>query len=360
MIRLIHSSVKDVSMNENYNASVLIVDDDPLSLSVITRALKGLCHLRVTKNPHEALTLMQASPPDLLLSDVNMPELDGYGLLEALQCHAETANIPTIFLTARTDQRDEERGLKLGAVDYVLKPINPSILRERVRLQLQLQLALKSESEARQRADELLEVILPTPAAQELRLQGQISPKGHSDVAVIFCDVVGFTAYCNQHDPDIVIQRLDRLFRKYEEIAIRYGVEKIKTIGDCFMATTGLLSEPSEGTRLSAAVLATLEMCAITPKITEGWSARAGVFVGPVVSGVVGDIRYQFDIWGDTVNVASRLCGVSAPHTLAVTQRDWRALSETGYSSRLDAKSLGLIALKGLQDTEIFELSLPL
>lgn len=349
------------SMNEPYQATVFIIDDDPLTLKLIATALKGLCQLKVSTQPLQALESMLDSPPNLIVSDVNMPNLDGYQLLESMKQQELLKDIPIIFLTSRSNHQDEQYGLELGAVDYVSKPINPAILRARVRSQLLLQLTLLQESASRQRADQLLEVILPASTAEELKSTGQVKAKSHEQVAVIFCDVVGFTKYSQQHDATKVVERLDLLFKEFEKISTYFQIEKIKTIGDAYMATAGLNVAPRFDDALMSASLAALEMCRVTPLITPGWSARAGVYIGPLVSGVVGDLRYQFDVWGNTVNVAARLCGVSAAHTIALTQRDWSQLkTKTSLYPRLaqlQAHSLGLTPLKGLKEIELFEIS---
>ena len=166
------------------------------------------------------------------------------------------------------------------------------------------------------------------------------------------------------HEATAVVERLDTLFKHFEEISIKYNVEKIKTIGDCYMATAGLNIGPLHDDALVTAIIAALEMCQITSEVAPGWSARAGVYIGPLVSGVVGDLRYQFDIWGNTVNVAARLCGVSAPNTLAIVQGDFEYIQQQHAKHvdlhRVSAIPLGTKNLKGLDEVDIIQLSLPI
>ncbi|MBI5256555.1 MAG: two-component system response regulator [Burkholderiales bacterium] len=118
---------------------VLIVDDNPENLTVIGELLQPHCAVRAANNGVRALKLAALAPqPDLILLDVMMPELDGYQVLQQLRTDPATSDIPVMFLTALDDQADEERGLRLGAVDYVTKPIHPPILLARVRTQLEL------------------------------------------------------------------------------------------------------------------------------------------------------------------------------------------------------------------------------
>ncbi|MBF0324563.1 MAG: adenylate/guanylate cyclase domain-containing protein [Alphaproteobacteria bacterium] len=127
---------------------------------------------------------------------------------------------------------------------------------------------------------------------------------------------------------------------RLEEIAEAHGIEKIKTIGDCFMGAGNLLIRHSDPA--SAAVRCGLEMVAAVTEVAEDWAARVGIHLGPVVGGVAGTARYQFDIWGDTVNLASRMGAVGAPGHVVVTRAAWSALID-----RFDGFSLDLRQIKG-------------
>ena len=119
--------------------TILVVDDTPSTLSVINNLLKDEYHVKVATCGMRGLELARAAPPDLMLLDVLMPDIDGYALCRELKSQQATRGIPIIFLTARSDPADEERGLMLGAVDYIAKPISPPVVLARIRTQLQLQ-----------------------------------------------------------------------------------------------------------------------------------------------------------------------------------------------------------------------------
>ena len=119
--------------------TILVVDDTPSTLSVISNLLKDDYHVKVATCGMRGLELARAAPPDLMLLDVLMPDIDGYALCRELKSQQATKGIPIIFLTARSDPADEERGLMLGAVDYIAKPISPPVVLARIRTQLQLQ-----------------------------------------------------------------------------------------------------------------------------------------------------------------------------------------------------------------------------
>jgi adenylate cyclase len=183
-----------------------------------------------------------------------------------------------------------------------------------------LQEALTEAQDARKEADQLLHALLPKKAADEIRSIGSVIPRRYENVAVLFCDVINFTAYCDKHEPEDVVSRLDALFVMFERITAKHGLEKIKTIGDGFMAVAGLLQKVNDP--IGSAVRCGLEMTSTLIDANLNWEVRIGVHAGPVVAGVVGQERYQFDIWGDTVNVAARIVGMSAPPGNVVVSKE--------------------------------------
>ena len=220
--------------------SVLIVDDTPTNVGVISGVLKDLYKTKVATNGEKALVLASASEkPDLILLDVIMPGMDGYEVCRRLKANPMTRDIPVIFLTAKTDAMDEEIGFGVGAVDYIHKPFSAPLVLARVKTQLALRAALTEAHAARNQADELLHALLPKKAADEIRAIGTVIPRRYENVAVLFCDVTNFTSYCDKHEPEDVVSRLDALFVIFERITARHGLEKIKTIGDGFMAAGG-------------------------------------------------------------------------------------------------------------------------
>jgi adenylate cyclase len=315
------------------NSTVLIVDDTPTNIALISGALKDHFKTKVATNGEKALSLVNAdSKPDLILLDVVMPGLDGYEVCRQLKSNPTTYDIPVIFLTAKTDVEDEQRGFELGAVDYIHKPFSAPVVLARVKAHLALRAALIEAHEARREADNLLHCLLPEAAAEEIRKIGTVMPRRYENVAVLFADVVNFTSYCDRHEPEDVVSRLDALFVLFEQVTEAHGLEKIKTIGDAFMAAAGLLRETDEP--LLASIRCGLELGTVSRRLH--WDTRVGIHFGPVVAGIVGQERYQFDIWGDTVNVAARLAGLGNPGRVTVTQRVWQPISD-----RFDGELLG-------------------
>ena len=330
---------------------VLIVDDTPTNVSVVSGVLKDSFKTKVATNGEKALAIaFAAEKPDLILLDVMMPDMDGYEVCRRLKADPKTRDIPVIFLTAKTDSIDEEKGFEVGAVDYIHKPFSGPIVLARVKTQLALQEALSEAHEAREQADQLLHALLPKKAADEIRSIGTVIPRRYENVAVLFCDVTNFTSYCDVNEPEDVVSRLDALFVIFERVTAKHGLEKIKTVGDGFMAAAGLLQDHDDP--LGAAVRCGLEMAATLIDAHLGWEVRVGVHSGPVVAGVVGQERYQFDIWGDTVNVAARMVGMSAPGSVAATREIWEQLSSSFAGEalgELEVKGKGTIAVYGIR-----------
>jgi class 3 adenylate cyclase len=320
---------------------ILIVDDTPTNIGMIAAVLQDAYRTKIATNGERGIAIASGEDrPDLILLDVVMPGMDGYEVCRRLKANPVTAGIPIIFLTGQTDARDEAYGFAVGAVDYIHKPFSEAIVLARVKSQLALQIALAEARTARDQADTLLTALLPKVAADEIRGTGTVNPRRYDNVAVLFCDVADFSAFCDVNEPEDVVSRLDALFVLFEHIAAAHGMEKIKTVGDAFMAAAGLLVQLDDP--VGTAVRAGLAMAQAVKDAHLGWKVRCGVNAGPVVAGIVGEERYQFDIWGDTVNVAARMVALGQTGSVVVTQEVWNLIS-----SDFAGVSLGMREVKG-------------
>ncbi|MBN1887518.1 MAG: response regulator [Thermoflexales bacterium] len=198
-------------------------------------------------------------------------------------------------------------------------------------------------------SDSLLRVILPDMVVEELKTTDRVKPRRYEHVAVLFCDIVGFTAYCDQHEPEDVLFYLQTLVEAFEDLAVRHHLQKIKTNGDAFMAAAGLL-ESVENPVLNC-VRCGLDMLVAARRLPVGWKVRVGIHVGPVIAGVVGHRRYSFDIWGDTVNTAARVEEHGRDDTVNVSATAWQDVAHTCHG-----ESLGLIQAKGKGEIELYRI----
>lgn len=340
-------------------ARILIVDDEPFNLDLLEQELEELGHASVrAANGRIALDLLDAEPFDLVLLDVMMPLLDGYAVLERMKAHDRLRHTPVVMISALTELRSIVRCIEMGAEDYLPKPFEPVLLEARIRACLDRkrlhdrELAhLAAIEHQRRRADDLLHAVLPTAAVAELMTTGGVKPRRFDDVAVLFVDLVGFTAWCHGQSPETVVAEVQRLAEAFEIVAQRHGLEKIKTIGDAFMATANLLSAHDDP--VTAAVACARDMAAAAGEGAVPWRIRAGIHIGSVVGGIVGRSKFTFDLWGDTVNVAARLCALGDGCAVHLSEA-----ASTRLCSGGPIRSVGAVTLKGKGEYAVFRCDL--
>ena len=336
-------------------ARVLIVDDEPFNRDVLAQELELLEHESLPAvHGRDALEVLRREAVDLILLDIMMPEIDGFEVLRRLKSDAQLRHIPVIMISALDDIDSVVRCIELGADDYLPKPFDPVLLKARIGACLErkrwrdqevaylerIEGQMREIERERARADRLLHAILPPSAVAELKAHDRVTPRRFEQVAVLFGDIVSFTPYCERHPAEEVVANLDRLTRACEELVSAHGLEKIKTVGDCVVATANLL-EPHADPVL-ASVRCAFAMAQAAGANPAGWQIRIGIHLGPVVAGVVGGSKFTFDVFGDTVNVAARLSDLGADGAVYVSEAAWRQLD-----GRARGHPLGPVALKG-------------
>ena len=339
------------------SASLLVVEDNDFYRDLFIRHLKneGYQDIAVAVDGQQALDLIQSRPFDVILLDIEMPIMNGYQVLKLLKSDNATRNIPVIVLSAHEELENVVKCIELGAEDYLPKPFNPTILRARLnacinkkRFSDKEKVYLQEIEEEKKKVDHLLNITLPSAAARELKEKGFVEPRRFENVAVLFCDVIQFTDYCNKASPEQVVEDVTDLIECFEEITSRHDMEKIKTIGDEYMATAGLLLENNDP--LISAINCGLEMSSAAPKLKSQWQVKVGVAIGPVVAGILGRQKFQFDLWGDTVNLASRMTSLGHPEVVTVTKDTWEMIS-----GQFHGNSMGIFDVKGKGKIEVIE-----
>jgi class 3 adenylate cyclase len=340
---------------ESEQGVILIVDDNEENRDMLARRLTRLGYEVVqAESGSQGLERLKAKPVDLVLLDLLMPGMNGYQVLEQMRADAALRDIPVIVLSALDMMESVVKCVEMGAQDYLPKPFDPVLLRARIgaclekkRLRDREVMYLRQIEEEKKRSDDLLHVILPHYVAEELKKTKAVKPRRHDDVGVLFCDVVGFTSFCDKHAAEEVLEHLQPYMHAFEKLAGQHGLEKIKTIGDSFMAAAGLLN-PLENPALNC-VRCGLDMVAATRKLPGQWQVRVGVHVGPVIAGVVGTKKYQFDIWGDAVNTAQRIESLARPNTVYISGEGWTQIAQlcSGHSG-------GILPVKGKGELEVF------
>ena len=315
------------------DALILVVDDDAGNRDMLTRRLMRLGYkTNVAENGRRALEILRTDKFDLMLLDIQMPELNGYEVLEQQKADPALRDIPVVVLSASDETERVARCIEMGAEDYLPKPFDPVLLQARIGASLEKKRLrdrevsyLRQIQEEKQRSEDLLHIILPRDVASELKATNTVKPRRFENVGVLFCDIVGFTSYCDQHAPEEILKHLQALVEGFEKIAGECGLEKIKTIGDSFMATAGLLC-PAENPALNC-VRCGFGMIAKAKELPPHWQIRVGVHAGPVIAGVVGRRKYQYDVWGDTVNTAARMEQAALAGGICVTADTWLHLA---------------------------------
>lgn len=343
-------------------AHILVVDDDRTSRDYLARELQRHRHQVTTlEDGRQAIELLQrtrytAGEPaiDLVLLDLRMRDVDGLTVLAEMKKDYGLRSVPVVMVSAYDEIDTVVRCISYGADDYLTKPYEPRILQARVnsclaKAELRRQERLLSEQvrAAKLRADNLLYDIFPYTVAEELITSGAVKPRGCDNVAVLFCDIVGFTAYCNDRSPAEIVASLHELFTAYDEAIRETRVEKIKTIGDCMMVTAGL-AQRFENPVLSC-IRCGEQMIQSANACSTHWSVRVGIHVGPVVAGMAGNRQYAFDVWGDTVNTAARVEAIAETNTIAVSEPAWAQVFE-----QCKGQSMGVKPLKGRKSMEVF------
>ena len=216
-----------------------------------------------------------------------------------------------------------------------------TLLEEKVARRTQQLKAEKAKS------DELLLNILPAAVAEELKQTGRATPRLHEQVSVMFIDIQEFTQYSEQVSPEELVGDIDRLFRGFDRIIKRHGVEKIKTIGDAYLCVAGLPAyHENHALSLLRAARDIVDFVETEQRKGKFFQVRVGLHCGPVVAGVVGESKFAYDIWGDTVNVAARMEQHSEKGRINVSEDFYSHVKERGrfvYRGKVAAKHKGAV-----------------
>jgi guanylate cyclase len=204
---------------------------------------------------------------------------------------------------------------------------------------------------AQDRAETLLLNVLPRSIADRLKADNHTIADQFSEASILFADVVDFTPMSDQLAPADVVGLLDHLFSHFDALADRYGLEKIKTIGDCYMVAAGVPTPRPDHAR--ALVLMALEMSEAMRSSDEvghlGLDLRIGINSGPVVAGVIGRKRFLYDLWGDAVNTASRMESQGTPGRIQITRATYELIAD-----EFACEPRGTMAVKGKGEMEIW------
>lgn len=227
----------------------------------------------------------------------------------------------------------------------VIAAFNESFLRNYEEMSRRKQAEAEAQTE-REKAEKLLLNILPEPIAEELKQGRRSICDGFAEVSVLFADIVGFTTLSTLISPDELVALLNQIFSTFDDLSDRYGLEKIKTIGDNYMVAGGLpIPRPDHAEAIAQMALDMQEAIAKLDFQVEGMeplSLRIGINTGPVIAGVIGSKKFIYDLWGDAVNTASRMESHSLPGCIQVTEATYQCLKDKYFFEKR-----GTLTVKG-------------
>ena len=343
---------------------ILVVDDEPLNREMLLRRLARMGFATTgAQNGQAALEIMAREPFDLVLLDIMMPVMDGYETLDRLKADRKLKHIPVVMLTALDEVASTVRCIEAGAEDYVPKPFNPVILRARIgaslekkRLRDQERAYLAEIQTERAKSERLLLNVLPKAIGDRLKAGEQTIVDAVPEATVMFADIVGFTKIAATFTAARTVSLLNEIFSEFDALSELKGLEKIKTIGDAYMVVGGVpLPQADHAVRCAKMAFEMLNaMHHFNLRHQFQWQLRIGLHTGPLVAGIIGSIKFSYYLWGDTVNIASRLESHGEPDIPQVSQATADLLKD-----HFVLEPRGDIDLKNRGKTKIYRLLRP-
>ena len=337
--------------------TVLIVDDTPANLDLLVEVLKHDYRTKVAINGEKALELACLDPPpDLILLDIMMPGLNGYEVCQRLKGNAKTRHVPIIFVTTLGEEEDETKGLELGGVDYVTKPLSPAIVKARIKTHLAVsqqareleRLVTRLQAQAAQLSElnrtleqrvadgikqlERLGTLKRffSPSVVDMLLSGNAEDplKSHRrEIAAVFVDLRGFTAFTETSEPEDVMRVIHEYHEAMGRLVMGYGGTLEHFAGDGMMI---FFNDPVEvDNPAGIAVKMAIGMQDSFTALVQGWQRRGyalsmgiGIAQGHATIGAIGfEGRRDYGVIGTVTNLAARLCGEAGAGQILISQR---------------------------------------
>jgi len=340
---------------------VLVVDDSRTLRKLLIRELNNIGIAQITEAEHgmDALDKVRNETFDLMLLDMEMPELDGLGVLKVLKSTPSLNYLPVIVVSGADQIEKTIECIQIGAEDYLPKPFNPVLLRARIFSTMEKKrlrdldkeriVLLQREKELlnieQMKTDKLMLNILPRPIADRLK-KGESNIAGsYPEVTILFSDLVGFTNMAAGKTASELVKLLNDLFTRFDKRAEDLGIEKIKTIGDAYMAVGGLPIPRSDHADIVAEMALGMfdDLRDFNAANQVKINMRIGINSGPVVAGVIGFTKFSYDLWGNTVNTSSRMESTSENGKIQVS-----AMSYDLLKSNFLFIERGMVECKGL------------
>jgi class 3 adenylate cyclase len=339
-------------------SKILIAEDEYIVALDIKKVLEKLGYevTSFVKEGIEAIRRVEIDKPDIVLMDIMLDDkLSG---IETAKIIKSKYNLPIVYLTALTDEETLQKAKLTEPGGYLLKPFDERGLHSAIEIALykfkmesELKIKTKELEEEKRNTDILLHQILPDEIIKELKLNGVVVPRHFESVTILFTDFHGFRQIINVLKPAELVKELNEIFSSFDSITSKYGLEKLKSIGDTYMVCGGLTGQScNHAANVIYAVKEMLYYLDNKNKDSEvQWLLRAGINTGPIVAGIVGTNKFTYDVWGDTVNIASRMENSSAIGRINISGSTYGCVKEI-----FACEYRGKLAVKGKGEVDMF------
>lgn len=337
---------------------ILIAEDESIIAKDIARTLERLSYKvsGTARTGRDVIKKAAELKPDLILMDI-MLEGDMSGI-EAAGLIMKSHDIPVVYLTAFADNDTLEKAKVTEPFGYVLKPFDDRSLHTAIEMAIykhKINCKLKERTEElrseKEKTDLLLQNILPLPIIKEYKDKGYIIPRAYENVTLLFTDFEDFTRIASKMPPHELVAELNEIFNAFDIIINKYRLEKLKTIGDSYMVGGGFPIESQNHAR--DILLASFEMMDFISERNKfanfDWKMRAGVHSGNIIAGMVGKNKFTYDVWGNTVNIASIMERQGTPGKINITSATMELVKDD-----FDFEYRGKVDIPGIGQTDMY------
>jgi class 3 adenylate cyclase/CheY-like chemotaxis protein len=313
----------------NHIPTILVAEDENIIAKDIQKTLIKLGYKVIgsVRSGEQLLEQITITTPDLILMDINLEgKMSGIDVTREIKKEHE---IPVIYLTALADNITLNEAKYTEPFGYIVKPFDEDTLRTTIEMGLykfeigkKLRERTTELEEERNKSEKLLRDILPSEIVDEFKENGNISPRLFKEATIIFTDFENFTSLAANMTPGALVTEINEIFMNFDMIIDKYELEKLKTIGDSYMIASGIPAERKDhADRGINAAFEMLEYLDHRNKYSpHQWNMRVGIHSGEVIAGVVGKLKYTYDVWGKSVSIAKLLERNGIPGKINISQ----------------------------------------